>query len=65
MLADKLGALPSTRLTDESPGLLPERSGQPFAMRYEIVAAKDQPLPLLADPRAVEVLDAEWRKVND
>ena len=65
MLADKLGALPGTSLADESPGLLPERSGQPFALRYEIVAAKDQPLPLLADPRAVEVLDAEWRKVND
>jgi hypothetical protein len=64
-LADKLGALPGSSLSDDSPGLLPERAGQPLTLRYEIVAAKDQPLPLLADPRAVEVLDAEWRKVND
>ena len=64
-LADKLGALPGGGLNDEAAGLLPERSGQPLTLRYEIVAAKDQPLPLLADPRAVEVLDAEWRKVND
>ncbi len=64
-LAEKLGALPGAGLSDEASGLLPERAGQPFAMRYEIVAGKDQPPLLAADPRAVEVLDAEWRKVND
>ena len=64
-LAEKLGALPGTSLSDEASGLLPERAGQPFAMRYEIVAGKDQPPLLAADPRAVEVLDTEWRKVND
>jgi hypothetical protein len=64
-LADKLGALSGSGLNDEAAWLLPERSGQPLALGYEIVAAQDQPLPLLADPRAVEVLDAEWRKVND
>jgi hypothetical protein len=64
-LAEKLGALPGSSLSDEASTLLPERAGQPFAMRYEIVAGKDQPPLLAADPRAVEVLDAEWRKVND
>lgn len=64
-LAEKLGALPGSSLGDEASTLLPERAGQPFAMRYEIVAGKDQPPLLAADPRAVEVLDAEWRKVND
>ena len=64
-LAEKLGALPGASLSDEASGLLPARAGQPFAMRYEIVAGKDQPPLLAADPQAVAVLDAEWRKVND
>lgn len=64
-LADKLGALPGTGFTEEAPGLLPERAGSPGAVRYEIVAAHDQPPPLLADPHAVEVLDTDWRRIND
>ena len=64
-LADKLGALPGAFNGEETSGLLPERSGSPWQVHYEIVAAQDQPPPLLADPHAVEVLDTEWRRIND
>ena len=64
-LAEKLGALPGTEFNEEASGLLPERAGSPGAVRYEIVAAHDQPPPLLADPHAVEVLDTDWRRIND
>ena len=64
-LADKLGALPGARVDEDEHPLLPERAGQAVKAGYAIVAAHDQPPLIAADPHAVEVLDAEWRKVND
>ena len=43
----------------------PSAQAKPVKAGYAIVAAHDQPPLIAADPHAVEVLDAEWRKVND
>ena len=64
-LAEKIGALPGTHLGEDEYARLPERAGAASGAGYAIVAVQDQPPLIAADPHTVEVLDAEWRKVND